>query len=390
MDMHYLDHAATTPVLPEVREAMQPFLSEDFGNSSSVYALGRSAKKGIEEAREWIADAVHVEPSEIVFTGGGTEADNQALKGAALRHRGNGAHIVTVATEHHAVLHSAQWLETQGFDVTYLSVDQQGIIDLEELAAVLRKNTILVSVMHANNEVGTIQPIGEVVRITKEHSRALVHTDAVQALGKIPLDLDAFGVDLASFSAHKLGGPKGVGALYVRRRTAIDPLIHGGGQERDLRSGTSNVAGIVGFGVATSMASREITSEASRLEKMRDGLQKELSERISGVHVNGAGAQRLPGTLNVCIEGIEGESLLLMLDEAGIAASSGSACTSGSLEPSHVLVGMGVEKQLALGSLRVSLGRSSTQEDIDLLIDVLPGIVLRLRGVSSKMSATRS
>lgn len=388
--MRYLDHAATTPVLPEVREAVLHFLNEEFGNSSSVYSLGRNAKKGIEEAREKIADAVLVEPSEIVFTGGGTEADNQALKGTAFRYHGNGAHIVTVATEHHAVLHSAQWLETQGFDVTYLGVDQHGLLDLEELADALRKDTILVSVMHANNEVGTVQPIGEIVRVTKEHSRALVHTDAVQALGKISLNLDATGVDLASFSAHKLGGSKGVGALYVRRRTAIDPLIHGGGQERDLRSGTSNVAGIVGFGIATSIASKEIVEEALRLEKMRDGLQKDLTEKISGVHVNGAGAPRLPGTLNVCIEGVEGESLLLMLDEAGIAASSGSACTSGSLEPSHVLVGMGVDKQLALGSLRVSLGRGSTQEDVDTLVDVLPGIVLRLRGVSSKMSGART
>src|SRR5438270_4350790 len=333
--VRYLDYAATTPVLDEVIEAMLPYLRSTYGNPSSVYAAGREAKKGLEEARERTAAAIGATPGEIVFTAGGTEADNLALKGGAFRAgamRGSGNHVVTAAIEHHAVLHSAEWLEKQGFRVTFLPVDSEGMVDLEALASALGPETVLVSLMLANNEVGTLQPVAEAARITHEGSRALFHTDAVQALGKVPVDVDELGVDMASFAAHKVGGPKGTGALYVRRKTALEPVLHGGGQERDLRSGTPNVAGIVGMGVAAEIAAGEVVEEAARLSHLRDRLQDGMLAAIGGVKVNGAGAARVPGTVNVCIDGVEGESLLLMLDARGIAASSGSACTSGSLE----------------------------------------------------------
>ncbi|GAC1366194.1 MAG: cysteine desulfurase NifS [Actinomycetota bacterium] len=383
--MPYLDYAATTPVLDEVVEAMLPYLRGIFGNPSSVYAAGRAAKTGLEDARERVAGAIGATPGEVIFTAGGTEADNLAVKGGAFRARAmraNGTHVVTAAIEHHAVLHSAEWLEKQGFRVTILGVDADGVVDLEALAAALGPDTVLVSIMLANNEVGTIQPIAEAARIIREHSRALFHTDAVQALGKVALDVDALGVDLASFAAHKVGGPKGTGALYVRRKTPLEAVLHGGGQERDLRSGTPNIAGIVGMGVAAETAAREVGPEAARLSALRDRLQAGLLEAIRGVTVNGAGAPRVPGTVNVCIEGVEGESLLLMLDAQGIAASSGSACTSGSLEPSHVLMAMGVRPELAHGSLRLSLGRATTQQDVDAVLAALPPIVQRLRSIA--------
>lgn len=385
MGMRYLDYAATTPVLDEVVEAMLPFLRNEWGNPSSVYAAGREAKKGLEEAREIVADAIGAHPSEIIFTGGGTEADNLALKGTAFGHKpSQGDHIITTAVEHHAVLHSADWLRSQGFRVTVLPVDGEGIFDLEALETALDKQTILVSVMLANNEVGTIEPLADVVRIVRERSRARIHTDAVQGLGKIPVSVEQLGVDLAAFAAHKIGGPKGVGVLYIKRGTPIETLLHGGGQERDLRSGTQNVAGIVGMGAAVRIATKEVEQEAERLGRMRHRLESEITQRIERVRVNGARAPRVPGTLNVCIEGVEGESLLLMLDSKGIAASSGSACTSGSLDPSHVLTAMGIPRDLALGSLRVSLGRASTEDDVDYLLDVLPPIVERLRAISGK------
>lgn len=377
--MIYLDNAATTPLLEQVLEEMLPFLRSSFGNPSSVYAAGREAKKGIEQARERVAAAIGARPGEIIFTAGGTEADNQATKGVAAKLKGQGRHIITASTEHHAVLHSAQWLEREGFSVTYLPVDSEGLVDLGALSDALSKETILVSVMYANNEVGTIQPIAEIVRIVKEKSRALVHTDAVQALGKIDVDVESIGVDLASFSAHKLGGPKGTGALFVRRGTPVAAFVHGGGQERDLRSGTQNVAGIAGFGKAAEIASEETLQEGPRLEKLRDRLQEEIVAAIRNVRVNGAGAPRVPGTLNVCLTGVEGESLLLMLDSAGIAASSGSACTSGSLDASHVLLAMGIPNEIALSSLRLSLGRENKEEDIERLLEVLPPIVSKLR-----------
>lgn len=380
--MHYLDYAATTPVLDEVLEAMLPYLREAFGNPSSIYSAGREAKKGLEEAREQVAEAIGALESEIVFTGGGTEADNLAVKGLALKARSRGNHIISTSIEHHAVLHSAEWLERQGFRVTFLPVDTDCVVDLGALEAALSPDTILVSMMLANNEVGTIEPVAEAVRLVRDRSKATIHTDAVQALGKIPVSVESLGVDLASFSAHKIGGPKGVGALYVRRKTPIEPTLHGGGQERDLRSGTSNVSGVVGFGVAAKIAAKEVEQEAERLSAFRDRLQSEILERIDGVRVNGAGAKRVPGTLNVCIERVEGESLLLMLDAKGVAASSGSACTSGSLDPSHVLLAMGISPELAHGSLRLSLGRATTAENVEYLLEVLPPIVERLRSIA--------
>jgi cysteine desulfurase len=387
--VRYLDYAATTPVLDEVVEAMLPYLRGTFGNPSSVYGVGRDAKKGLEEARERMATAVGAVPSEIVFTAGGTEADNLALKGGAFRARSmrrNGNHIITTAVEHHAVLHSAEWLEKQGFRVTFLPVDAEGVVDLDALASALGPETVLVSIMLANNEVGTLQPLEQALRITREGSRALFHTDAVQALGKVALNLEELGVDMASFAAHKVGGPKGSGALYVRRKTALEPVLHGGGQERDLRSGTPNVAGIVGMAVAAEIAAGEVPEEAARLSQLRDRLQEGILAAIGGVKVNGAGAARVPGTVNVCIDGVEGESLLLMLDARGIAASSGSACTSGSLEPSHVLMAMGVRPELAHGSLRLSLGRATTAEDVDAVLEVLPPVVERLRSIAPSLS----
>lgn len=391
-DMRYLDYAATTPVLDEVVEAMLPYLRATFGNPSSVYGVGRDAKKGLEEARERMAQAIGAAPGEIVFTAGGTEADNLALKGAAFRARSlraNGNHIITTAVEHHAVLHSAEWLEKQGFRVTFLPVDAEGIVDLDALASALSAETVLVSIMLANNEVGTIQPLQEALRITRGRSRALFHTDAVQALGKVLVNLEELQVDLASFAAHKIGGPKGTGALYVRRKTQLEPILHGGGQERDLRSGTPNVAGIVGMGTAAGIAAADVLEETVRLSALRDRLQSGILAAIEGVFVNGAGAPRVPGTVNVCIDGVEGESLLLMLDAKGIAASSGSACTSGSLEPSHVLMAMGVRPELAHGSLRLSLGRATTSEDVDAVLEDLPPIVERLRAIAPASAAAR-
>lgn len=380
--MPYLDYAATTPVLEEVLEDMLPYLRESFGNASSVYAAGREAKKGIEQAREQVAEAIGALPSEIFFTGGGTEADNMAVKGVAFKARPRGNHIITSSVEHHAVLHSAEWLERNGFRVTFLPVDRDGVFDQDALESALSKETVLVSIMLANNEVGTIEPVSDAVRITKQKSKALFHTDSVQALGKIPVDVDALGVDLASFSAHKIGGPKGVGALYVRRKTPMEAVAHGGGQERDLRSGTYNVAGIVGFGAAAQIAAKEVDQEAERLGSLRDRLQSRIIDAITDVRVNGGGAPRIPGTLNVCIEGVEGESLLLMLDGKEVAASSGSACTSGSLNPSHVLLAMGIPPELAHGSLRLSLGRATTEGDIDYVLETLPPIVERLRSIA--------
>ena len=390
--VRYLDYAATTPVLDEVVEAMLPYLRSAYGNPSSVYAAGREAKKGLEEARELTAAAIGASPGEIVFTAGGTEADNLALKGGAFRARamrGSGNHVITAAIEHHAVLHSAEWLEKQGFRVTFLPVDSEGVVDLEALASALGPETVLVSLMLANNEVGTLQPVAEASRITHERSRALFHTDAVQALGKVPVDVGELGVDMAAFAAHKIGGPKGTGALYVRRKTALEPILHGGGQERDLRSGTPNVAGIVGMSVAADIAASEVQEESERLSGLRDRLEDGIAGAIAGVKVNGAGAPRVPGTVNVCIEGLEGESLLLMLDARGVAASSGSACTSGSLEPSHVLMAMGVRPELAHGSLRLSLGRASTAGDVDYVLEVLPPIVERLRSIAPAASSAR-
>jgi cysteine desulfurase len=378
--MPYVDHAATTPVLEEVFEAMLPYLKGDFGNPSSVYASGRQAKKGLEDAREQVAKAVGAQPREVIFTAGGTEADNLALRGVA-GSAGASKHVVTSAIEHHAVLHTCEWLEKEGFEVTTLPVDGQGMIEADSLERAIRPDTALVSIMWVNNEVGTIQDVLRAAEITKERSGAVFHTDAVQALGKVHLDLSATVIDLASFSAHKVGGPKGVGCLVSRGSVRLDPQLLGGGQERGLRSGTPNVAGIVGFGKAAEIAASKVDESAERLEKLRDRLQEGILASIDGVSVNGEGAPRVPGILNVIIDGVEGEALLLMLDEKGIEASSGSACTSGSLDPSHVLTAMGVPTEKALGSLRLSFGSDSTDADVDEVLRVLPPVIERLRSV---------
>ncbi|HEX2179868.1 MAG TPA: cysteine desulfurase family protein [Actinomycetota bacterium] len=384
--MTYLDHAATTPMMDEVIDAMLPYQQQYFGNPSSVYAAGREAKKGLEEAREKVAAAIGAQPSEVVFTAGGTEADNLALKGAIAKADPRRRHLIVSSIEHHAVLHSAEWLERQGCRVTFLPVDADGLVNLDALRSSLSPETVLVSIMLANNEVGTIQPLREIVDIVKGHSRALVHTDAVQGLGKVPVDVDALGVDMAAFAAHKLGGPKGVGALYLRRKTPIAPQLHGGGQERELRSGTPNVAGIVGFGVAAEISAAEVGDQAVRLAEIRDRLQTAILDTIPDVTVNAGGAPRVPGILSVCIRGVEGESLLLMLDSKGVAASSGSACASGSLEPSHVLMAMGIAPELAHGSLRLSLGRGSLDLDVEEVVDTVAQVVTRLRSIAPRFA----
>lgn len=378
--MPYLDHAATTPVLPEVKEAMLAFLEEDFGNPSSVHAAGRKAKEAVEDARERVARAVGASPSEIVFTGGGTEADNLAVKGAVRKLRGNGNHIVVSAFEHHAVLDTAEWVAAQGVELTLVPVGPDGIVDPAAVAAAVRPGTMLVSVMTVNNELGTIQPIAEIAAAVKQvNPNTLVHTDAVQALGNIPVDLNSWGVDLAAFAAHKLGGPKGVGALYVRAGVPVEALVHGGGQERGLRSGTLNVPGIAGFGIAAEIAAKEVEHKTELLVPLRDALLEGIVAAVPDARSNGHADLRIPGTLNVSIPGTEGETLILLLDREGIACSAGSACGSGAIEPSHVLSAIGVPKQLAIGSLRFSLGRSSTRADVDAVLAVLLEVVTKAR-----------
>ena len=381
--MHYLDHAATTPVLPEVTDAMVAILREDFGNPSSVHSFGRTAKSAIEDSRDRVAAAIGASPAEIVFTGSGTEADNLALKGAVEKLRGNGDHVVITAFEHHAVLDVAQWLAKRGIEVTTVPIGRDGLVDPGAVADAVRPSSILVSVMAVNNEIGTIQDITSITEAVKaKNVRTLVHTDAVQALGNVPVDVHAWDVDLAAFAAHKLGGPKGVGALFVRSQVSLDAVIHGGGQERGLRSGTLNVAGIAGFGIAAEIAAKEVYEKAERLRDLRDRLYEGLRAAIPDLVVNGDLEKRLPGNLNVCIPRTDGETLLLLLDQQGIACSSGSACSSGALDPSHVLLAIGVPKDLAKGSLRFSLGRPSTKEDVDAVLDAVPEAVLAARKVS--------
>ena len=381
--MHYLDHAATTPVLIEVREAVLGALELDFGNPSSVHAYGRRARGLVEDARDRVAVAIGASPAEIVFTGGGTESDNLALKGAASKLRGSGKHIVTTAFEHHAVLDPAKWLVSQGYEVTTVPIASSGHVDPATLAAAVRRDTVLVSVMAVNNEIGTIQDLEGIVQAVKAaNPNTLVHTDAVQALGNVPVDLHRWGVDLASFAAHKLGGPKGVGALFVRAGVPVQAEMHGGGQERGLRSGTLNVAGIAGFGVAAEIAAKEVFEKSDRLSALRQRLLDGLREAVPGLLVNGSLEQRVAGNLNVCIPGTEGETLLLLLDQEGIACSSGSACASGALDPSHVLLAIGVSKNAARGSLRFSLGRSSTDQDIDAVLAAIPDVVTAARKVA--------
>lgn len=377
----YLDYAATTPAHPEVVKEMLPYFNEIYGNPSSIYQLAQKAKGAIEEARERVARLLNAKVEEIVFTSGGTEADNMAIKGIAYANKKRGNHIVTSKIEHHAVLNTCKWLEKQGFKVTYVSVDKYGVVDLDELKKSLTDKTILISIMHANNEVGTIEPIPEIARIAREKG-IYFHTDAVQTVGKIPVDVKELGVDLLSLSGHKIYGPKGVGALYIKRGTKIDSLIHGGHHERNKRAGTENVPGIVGLGKACEIVMKEEIGESERIKKLRDMLYQGLRERIDEIALNGHPEKRLPGILNICVKYVEGESMLINLDLEGICASSGSACTSGSLEPSHVLLAMGIPPEISHGSLRFSLGKDTRKEDIERVIEVLPAIVEKLRAMS--------
>jgi cysteine desulfurase len=374
----YVDHAATTPLRAEARAVMEPFLTGIFANASSLYAMAREARKAIDDARERIAAAVGARPEEVIFTGSGTEADNLAIKGAAWHGREQGRdHLVIGATEHEAVTNTARWLERQGFRVSVARVDQDGVGWPHRLAELVDpKRTAVVSIMWANNEVGTVQPIADLARIARD-AGAVFHTDAVQALRFE--NVDASLADLTAFSAHKVGGPKGVGALVVRRGVKIEPLLHGGGQERGLRSSTYNAAGIAGFGAAVAATVAERDAVVPRVRALRDRMQARLLDAVEGVHVNGINAPRLAGHLNLCIEGVEGEPLILLLDAAGVAASSGSACTSGSTEPSHVLLAMGVPADLAKGSLRLTIGPETTEEDTDGAIAAVAGAVSRLR-----------
>ena len=383
----YMDHAATTSVKREVLEAMLPYFHDQFGNPSSIYSIARESKKVVESARETVARALGAEPGEIYFTSGGTESDNWALKGIANANRKKGDHIITSAIEHHAVLYPAQYLEKQGFRVTYLPVDAYGRVDPAVVEDAITDKTILISVMTANNEIGTIEPIREIGRIARNHGIPF-HTDAVQAVGHIPLSVKDDPLDLLSVSAHKFYGPKGVGVLYIRKGIRIDPLLQGGGQERNRRAGTENLAGIVGLATALDIAVRTMKDESDRLRNLRDHLIRGLMDSIPHTRLNGHPVQRLPGNVNVSIEFVEGESMLLLLDGFGICASTGSACTSGSLEPSHVLMAIGLAHEVAHGSLRLTLGEENTSEDIDRVLEVLPGVVKQLRAMSPLYSPT--
>ncbi|MCL2574052.1 MAG: cysteine desulfurase NifS [Defluviitaleaceae bacterium] len=386
----YLDNAATTQIRPEVLATMMEYLSENYANPSSIYSSASSAKIAIDEAREQIAAAIGAtHRNEIYFTGSGSESVNWAIKSIAEANKGRGNHIITSRVEHHAVLHACEYLEKNGFDVTYLPVDKYGMVDVDDLKSVIRPETTLITIMMANNEVGTLMPIAEIGTLLKQinaergrENKIFFHTDAIQAVGHIPVDVNVLGVDMLSISAHKLYGPKGVGALYVRRGVKLPALIHGGGQERGRRGGTENVAGIVAMGTAAKLASSEMRAEARRHTAMRDDLIEKILKTIPYSRLNGHQEKRLPSNVNLTFEFIEGEGMLLLLDARGIAASSGSACTSGSLDPSHVLLAMGLPHELAHGSLRLSFGKDTAQKDLDKLVEVLPPIVERLRSMS--------
>ena len=378
----YLDHAATTPLDPRVVEAMLPFLSTHFGNPSSLYGLGRTARAALDRAHEEVAAALGARPTEIVFTSGGTESDNAAIKGAALARRSDGNHIITAATEHHAVLHTCEWLERQGFEVSVLPVDGYGLADPDDVARAIRPTTTLITLMYANNEIGTIHPLAAIGRVARQRG-VTFHTDAVQAGGALQIDVDALGVDLLSLSGHKFYGPKGTGVLYVRRGTPWIPWQHGGGQERGRRAGTENTAGIVAVGAALRLAVESLESTAVHCARLRDRLRDGLMAAIPDVTLNGHPEQRLPNNLNLSFRGVEGESLLLNLDMHGIAASSGSACTAGSLDPSHVLSAIALPRDLAQGSLRLTVGRGTTDAQVDRVLEILPPVVEKLRKLTA-------
>jgi cysteine desulfurase len=374
----YLDHAGTTPVRKEVLDAMQPYFSEKYGNPSSLHSFGRESSKAMEDSRAAIAKLLGVSGNEVYFTSGGTESNNLALKGIAFANKGKGKHIITTAIEHHCIMHAAEWLKQNGYDVTFLPVDKYGLVEPGAVEKAIRKDTILVSVMCANNEIGTIEPINEIGKVCKEKG-VCFHTDAVQAFGKIPLDTK--NVDVLSASSHKLYGPRGVGLLMARSGVKIEPLLHGGGQERGLRSGTENVAGIVGFAKASELAFKELKAEMPRQQKMRDKLVKGAL-KIENSYLNGHPEKRLPHNAHFGFKFIEGESLILMLDDKGIAASTGSACSSKSLEPSHVLLAIGLKHEEAHGSLRFTLGRQNTDADVKYVLEVLPEVIKKLRAIS--------
>lgn len=384
----YLDHSATTPVKREVLEAMIPFFTDKFGNPSSIYSLGRDNRKAIDDARDKVAKAIGAQSKEIFFTSGGSEADNWALKGIAYANKAKGNHIITTSIEHHAIHNACKYLENDGFEVTYLPVEPNGIVSVKTLKEAIRPTTILISVMFANNEIGTIQPIEEIGRIAKEKG-IYFHTDAVQAIGNVAINVDDMNIDLLSLSAHKFYGPKGVGALYIRKSVKLASFIQGGGQEKGRRAGTENVPGIIGLGKAIELAAENLSEHNIKVKALRDKLIKGVTEKIPFIRINGDIEKRLPGNANFSFEFIEGESLLLMLDMKGIAASSGSACTSGSLDPSHVLLAIGLPHEIAHGSLRLTIGDENTEEDIDYVLETLPPIVERLREMSPLYEAVK-
>ncbi|MBL7071834.1 MAG: cysteine desulfurase NifS [Candidatus Omnitrophica bacterium] len=378
----YMDHNATTPVHPNVLKAMLPFLETEYGNASSMHSFGRAAREAVEEARGKVAGLIGpCEPADIVFTSGGTESDNFAVKGAAHALKKKGKHIITSKIEHHAILSPCEFLEKEGYEITYTPVDEYGVVDPQALKNAVRDDTILISVMFANNETGTIQPVEEIAEIA--HSKGILfHTDAVQAVGKVPINAEKMGIDLLSMSAHKIYGPKGIGAIYINKKAKITPFIQGGHHERNRRAGTENVPGIAGLGKACELAKSDLESESVRLTALRDRLWNGISANVKDVKLNGHPRKRLSNTLNVSFKYIEGESILLNLDLKGIAASSGSACTSGSLEPSHVLKAMGVDAAVSQGSVRFSLGRANTEKDIDIVVREIPPIIKKLRDMS--------
>lgn len=377
----YLDNAATTKTSREVVDAMIPYFTENYGNASAIYSFGAASKQAVTAAREQVAKVIGANPADIYFTAGGTEADNWALKATAELLKDKGNHIITSKIEHHAILHTCQALEKQGFEVTYLDVDADGVVDVEQLKKSIRPTTILISVMFANNEIGTIQPIKEIGAIAKEHG-ILFHTDAVQAFGQVPINVDEMNIDMLSASGHKLYGPKGIGMLYIRKGVKIRSFVHGGAQERKRRAGTENVPGIVGFGKACEMAMATMSKRAKYESELRDYLIARLEKEIPHIKVNGSRTNRLPNNVNVCFRFIEGESLLMLLDNEGICGSSGSACTSGSLDPSHVLLAIGLPHEIAHGSLRLSLSHETTRDEIDFTVEALKKIITRLRDLS--------
>lgn len=377
----YMDNAATTQVYPEVFEAMKPYFTEFYGNPSSIYSFAGNSKKAVEDSRKTIADFLGAKTEEIYFTGGGSESDNWALKATADAYGNKGKHIITSKIEHHAILHTCEYLEKKGFEVTYLDVDENGFVNPVDVEKAIRPDTILISIMTANNEIGTIEPIAEIGKIAKEHG-VLFHTDAVQAFGHIPMNVDEMNIDMLSASGHKINGPKGIGIMYIRKGVKIGSFVHGGAQERQRRAGTHNVPGIVGIGKAVELARDNMEERMEYETKLRDHLISRVMEEIPYAKLNGDKVKRLPNNVNVCFRFIEGESMLILLDQNGVCGSSGSACTSGSLDPSHVLLAIGLPHEIAHGSLRLTLSEKNTMEEVDFTVDKLKGIIERLRSMS--------